>query len=961
MNKKISSASWVATIVLIICGIASGCASTSAQKSGSPDDPLKFASNANLRPTALSRAAAWLRAHQLGKLNYTLWFGLEDQADTYEGRVVVNFELKDLKKALLGNGAKEIQKEIPKEIKDLSDIIALDFEGGEIHSLSLNGVSQNLLEASPLVKKRYDGHRIYFHISELLAAGANRIEVSFSQHFSTDGFGFNRFIDPEDKQSYFYTDSEPYGAHRIFPCFDQPDLKASYELTVETPKDWEVIANTPERDVSTVDGRRSWAFPPSPVFSTYLFELAAGPYASWKESADGIPLRIFSRKSQKDFVDPKEWFDTTKRGLEYFTSYFGYTFPYAKLDQLIVPEMIGAMENVAAITFGESMALHRSKPTSKQKRRNQNTILHEMAHMWFGDLVTMRWWNGLWLNESFATYMSFKAQAELEGPNSNIWETFYDDIKNSAEIADQLTTTHPVEPQVLDTDEAKTSFDDITYDKGASILKQLNYFLGEENFHEGLQRYFQKYALRNTTTTDFMRMLGEASEKDLSKWQKLWLQSSGLNGLGTNWTCDDQDKINKFVLTQTAASEGDRDLRPHKTQIAIYKLSPRGKAELRLRDVVTANYSGAETTVDALIGKACPEFVFPNHEDFDYSKIELDPISLKFARVHINQFESAFMRKFLWNHFWSLVVDGKMKSTEMMDLFLTEGVTEKEPEVLDSLFSKILGFARGAKNQPSLLKYIPESIRAEPMNQLDQIALKMLKSSPGGSDLQRVWWNAWIRIATNEESLDFADKLFSGKAKLRGFQLGQPERWSLVQLMARNATTPEKQVTVNSLIVAESKIDRSDDAIHAAIAAQVLIPDAENKKKWLGYLLAPIQEPLTTSAPVTDTGIKLNPIRLRTAAANYLSTFSPTLALTAENVYFRAIPKMAQLSENPYAATFTSSLFPSFCDPRIVEETTKVISESPGLPPEVVKRLKLAKQEEQRCIRAQRMFNSTGQ
>lgn len=957
----------------LVFGALWGCSTTPRNSASTRDDLGSMSSGVAIRPEALSHEMAWVRAHQIGKLHYILWFGLEDQSDTYEGRVVVNFELKDLKKAIFGNSPKDSSpKELPKQIQELSETIALDFEGGELHTLSVNGTVENLNDPAAHSKPRYDSHRIYFPINELLASGSNRIEISFSHHFSSTGGGFVRFVDTEDaehKQTYLYTDSEPYAAHWIFPCFDQPDLKSSYELTVETPQDWQVITNTPERDVNTVDGRKSWAFPPSPVFSTYLFELAAGPYFFWKENADGIPIRLFVRQSQKSFIDSQDWLETTKKGLDYYSSYFGYPYPYAKYDQIMVPDYQGAMENVAAVTFGEASVEQRTKFTARQKLLNEGTVLHEMAHMWFGDLVTMKWWNGLWLNESFATYMSYRAMGEIFSNHNHAsetspglsWEYFYDEVKNSAEAADELVTTHPVESQIIGTDEAFSNFDSITYGKGASVLKQLNYFIGEENFQEGLQRYFEKYALRNTTTNDFVKMMGEASEKDLTQWQKLWLQSSGINGVKANWSCDGDGKINKFSLSQSPANEGDKELRPHKTQIALYKLNSHQKAELRAKDVVEIVYSGAETNVDSLVGKECPEFVYPNHMDYDYAKVELDPVSLEFAKKNLSHFDSTMLRKVIWNNFWSLVLDGKVSPTEMISQFLADGASEKDPDILNSLLDKIIGNPRGSRNQSSLLKYLTEAQRTEAMPGFEQTMLKMLKAAPGGSDLQKIWFNAWTRVALSDESQEFADKLFSGKAKLRGFQVGQSERWSLVQMLARNATTPEKQATVSALIAAESKIDPSDDGVRRSITAQVLVPDPENKKKWLSYLLAPLEGGSNAPSPVTDTGISLNTNRLKTAATAYLSNFSPALALTVENTYFASLPKLAKIADNPYAASFASGLFPSFCDQRIVDETSKAIDNGKGLPPEVLKRLKIARQDEGRCIRAQRKLSSTGQ
>ena len=525
--------------------LAAGCAGSNAAKSYDPRTASATPGKPGVPPTALTRELAWLRAHQVSQVSYVLWFGVDEEHEDFDGRAVVNFELRDLRRSLTtpvaGKGTEpphdpshEPSHDLYKDLKELAQVIALDFEGGTIHSISINGAMVDPKELPGKHGSRYDGHRVYFNANELAASGANRIEIGFSHPFATDGYGFERYRDPVDKQVYVYTNFEPYGAHRMFPCFDQPDLKASFELTVEAPEEWEVIANTMERDVSTVDGRKSWAFPLSPVISPYVFALHAGPFQVWKQDANGIPMRLFARRSLKPYIDPKDWFEPTKRGLEFYSGLFAYPYPYSKYDEIIAPDFTaGAMENVAAITFSERY-ISRSTPTTEDRRDIASVILHEMAHQWFGDLVTMKWWNGLWLNESFATFMSAKSLDEATDFQGS-WLSF-NRGKNNAYWEDQLVTTHPIEVPVSDTDQAESIFDGISYGKGASVLKQLMFYLGDDDFSEGLRRYFQKYALRNTTTHDFIKTLSEASGKDLAKWQKTWLQTSGgerpFRGLG---------------------------------------------------------------------------------------------------------------------------------------------------------------------------------------------------------------------------------------------------------------------------------------------------------------------------------------------------------------------------------------------------------------------------------------------
>jgi aminopeptidase N len=935
MKKPLSLSSSVASLLLtslFATLITEGC-STSAVNHKAYDPR---ATVTQLRPNVLSREMAWLRARQLGKVTYVLWFGLDNASENYEGRVVANFELKDLKKS--------VTPDVMKEIRDLAQIVALDFEGGEIQSLTINGASINLAEKNSHFKTRYDGHRIYFHTSELQATGVNRIAIAFTQKFSTEGQGFHRFKDPEDGKIYLYTNSEPYDAHRIFPCFDQPDLKASYELTVEAPPEWQVVSNTMERDVSTVDGRKSWAFPPSPVFSTYLFELAAGPYAMWKSDHEGISLRFFARQSVKKYVDQTEWFSAAGKGLEYFGNYFGYPYPYAKLDQVMVPEFNnGGMENVAAITYSERY-LRRSRPTMTEKRSLAEIVFHELAHQWFGDLVTTRWWNGLWLNESFATFMANKAIAETTNfPGS--WQTVFRE-KAHALHDDQLVTTHPIDVPVADTEVAESNFDGITYGKGASVLRQLNFYLGDDDFREGLQRYFLKYAFRNTTTHDFIRMLSEASGKDLSKWQKSWLLTSGVNGLRANWACNADGEITQFSLTQTPATEGSPDLRPHRTKIAFYDDKGNGSLRLRPKGVYEVSYSQHETPLPDLVGKTCPAFVFPNHEEFDYAKVELDPVSLDLARKNVTRFESALMRQTLWHTFRQMVVDGKMRPQDYFDTFLAQGSGERDPDILRTLLNETMNLNPRA----GLVRYLPISMQREYLGKLESQALKSLQSAPAGSDLQKIWFDAFTRVAHSAEAAVYAGKILHAEAKLPGFSLNQPERWDLVSVIA----TSDSRINgkdAYTIINEELKRDPSDVGIRSALAARTLVPEESNKKKWLGYFLTP----LDGKVPATDDGIALNAARLRSSAHYYLSLLNEPLTRGIVDPYFEAIPKLKNVADNPYSHWFTHALYPALCDPSIVSRTTMLLDHTSGLPAYVAKALKADRQEEERCIRARAM------
>jgi aminopeptidase N len=349
-----------------------------------------------------------------------------------------------------------------------------------------------------------------------LIRGPNLIKISFRTKMVTNGMGLHRFVDPADGAIYIHTQFEAFAAHKFMPCFDQPDLKSSLQLQVSAPKSWTLISTTREIRIEPRGDFRLWTFPETPAISTYLFSLHGGPFTVWQDSFQGIPLRLFARPSLAKYVHPGLWFRLTKQGLGFYNKFFSYRYPFQKYDQILAPEFsAGAMENVGAVTFSERF-IHRGKLTRENEMSLADVLLHEMAHMWFGDLVTMRWWNDLWLNESFATYMSALTTSEAT-KYSEAWRDFFE-MKGWAYYQDQLSTTHPIEGHVADTNDAFSSFDGITYAKGASVLKQMSRWLGAETFQKGVQFYMKTFAFKNTSLPDFIESLQKFSERDFRTW-----------------------------------------------------------------------------------------------------------------------------------------------------------------------------------------------------------------------------------------------------------------------------------------------------------------------------------------------------------------------------------------------------------------------------------------------------------
>ena len=494
----------------------------------------------------------------------------------------------------------------------------LDYRGRTIERLEVNGER---------IEPEWTGYRLTLPAN--VVGAQMTVRIQYVNDYDATGDGFHRFVDPEDGQEYVYTNFEPYEAHRLYPCFDQPDIKATYRFTVTAPAEWQVIANSPLADTTTTDeGRKSHRFDQTEVFSTYLTALVCGPYVVRRLKHGALDLGLYSRRSMEKYLDDQaaEILEITGQGMDFYAQLFDQPYPFSKYDQVFVPEYnSGAMENVGCVTYNEAY-LFRDKATDNEHLDRAETFLHDLAHMWFGNLVTMRWWDDLWLNESFATYISHVAMTEATR-FTNAWKVFNSDIKRWAYQQDQLPTTHPISGHAADTEIAFLIFDGITYGKGASVLKQLARYIGRDAFRDGLRLYFRRHGWSNATLSDFLHCLEETSGMSLKEWARLWLQTASLNTLSARWQVAD-GAIESFAIDQTASEEYPT-LRPHALEIG-FGMETNGR--LNVGASVAASIDGPRTNIADAVGLPEPELVFPNYGDHAYAKIELDERSVAYIR-----------------------------------------------------------------------------------------------------------------------------------------------------------------------------------------------------------------------------------------------------------------------------------------------------------------------------------------
>ena len=718
----------------------------------------------------LTQAEAEARALRVDNARYELSLELDHGAPTYRGDATVELDVR-------GEGD-----------------LFLDFRGRSIERLEINGA---------VVEPAWADCRIA--LPAALLAPRTRVRVVYENDHDRTDDGFHRFTDPEDGETYLYTSFEPFCAHRLFPCFDQPDLKASYRLSVTAPEGWEIIGNAPiERTTAAGPGRSTRAFLETARFSTYIFALIAGPYAAFRDEHRGVPLGLFCRRSLARHLDADELFTLTRQGLDFFPEFFDYPYPFLKYDQAFVPEFnTGAMENVAAVTHSERM-IFRDRPTEHQRMGRAEVLLHEMAHMWFGNLVTMKWWNDLWLNESFATYMSYVALDEATRFKPGVWKAF-NGMKAWAYRQDQLITTHPVAGEVEDTEQTFLNFDGITYGKGAAAMQQLVATIGRDAFRDGMRRYFRRHEYGNATHREFLAALeDEAAPRDLEAWSRLWLERPSVNTLAAAWEAEG-GRIARLSLRQSAPAEYPT-LRPHRVDVAL----GREEAGVLVLSTLPAYIDGPEVPVPDAAGRPAPALIFPNHNDLTFAKIALDPVSLAYVHAHLDRVGDPLLRQLLGASLWSMVRDRQLASTEYLALLRAQLPLEPDLELCETA----LGNA-----SLCVARYVPEAARAAEGSALVGLARRALDAA-ADPDARLVWARALVGAALSPEDLQLAARLADGEIAVEGLEIDQDLRWSIaVKWIARGMPGAEER------LAEERRRDASDRGQRAALRAETARPD----------------------------------------------------------------------------------------------------------------------------------------
>ncbi|MFD5745524.1 aminopeptidase N [Streptomyces massasporeus] len=739
--------------------------------------------------TNLTREEAQRRAQLLTVESYEIELDLSgaQEGGTYRSVTTVRFDVTD------ENGAESF----------------IDLVAPAVHEVTLNGDSLNPAEVFADSRIALPG----------LLRGRNILRVVADCAYTNTGEGLHRFVDPVDDQAYLYTQFEVPDARRVFASFEQPDLKATFQFTVTAPEGWTVISNSPTPEPQD----NVWVFEPTPRISTYITALIVGPYHSvhsvYEKDGQSVPLGIYCRPSLAEYLDSDAIFEVTRQGFEWFQEKFDYAYPFEKYDQLFVPEFnAGAMENAGAVTIRDQYVF-RSKVTDAAYEVRAETILHELAHMWFGDLVTMEWWNDLWLNESFATYTSIACQAahpESRWPHS--WTTFANSMKTWAYRQDQLPSTHPIMAEINDLDDVLVNFDGITYAKGASVLKQLVAYVGEDEFFRGVQAYFKAHAFGNTRLSDLLGALEETSGRDLKSWSKAWLETAGINVLRPEIETDSDGVVTSFAIRQEApalpaGAKGEPTLRPHRIAVGLYDLDE-ASGKLVRRERIELDVDGESTAVPQLAGQPRPAVILLNDDDLSYAKVRLDEQSLAFVTEHLGDFESSLPRALCWASAWDMTRDAELAARDYLSLVLSGIGKESDIGVVQSLQRQV---------KLAIDLYADPAAREALLARWTDATLAHLRAAAPGSDHQLAWARAFAATARTPEQLDLLDALLDGSQTIEGLAVDTELRWAFVQRLAAVGRFDEAE------IAGEYERDRTAAGERHATTARAARPTAEAK------------------------------------------------------------------------------------------------------------------------------------
>lgn len=749
-----------------------------------------------LPDSGVARELARARVAALSDVRYALRFALTPGNSVIEGTAEIRFRWKP--------------SALP-VVLDFRDLAAQgQLREGKVRNVSVNG------QPLPLVQQ-HNGHLVL--PASHFRAGENLVTLDFETSAATAGRPLVRYVDRDDGSEYVYTLFVPMDASLAFPCFDQPDLKGRFSLTVTAPKDWTVIANTQQQSVTTNGDRAIWAFPETQPISTYLFAFAAGPFKQLSGAAGKLPTRLFVRQARLARAQ-EEWPEIerlTHAGLQHFVSFFGHEFPFTKYDQVLLPGFaFGGMEHAGATFLREDAILFRTTPTQGDQLNRASLVLHELAHQWFGDLVTMRWFDDLWLKEGFANYMAYHALATIHDERE-MWKRFYQRHKPLAYGIDATKGTTPIYQEVRNLKDAKSAYGAIVYQKAPSLLRALSFLIGPEQFRAGVQLFLREHAYGNAEWGDLIHAFERSAKQPLARWAEAWVKQRGMPQIETAWRCNAAGKLNQLELRQRdVLNEGHRW--PIKTQLLLVYAD--GASER-----LPVQFDTATTTVTAARGKTCPAFVYGNDEDYGYGRFLLDARSRAAVAERVGTTKDPFLRTLLWGALWDAVREAEMPPAEFLKLVLPALPQERDEELAASLLNQAA---------TAYQRYLSPAQQTELASQIESVCFEQLQRA-ADLGLRITYYRAFRTVASSATARQHLTDLLTGQLTIPGMPLKQLDRWQLItKLLA--VSDPEAE----QLLAAERQRDASDEGRKQAYIAEAARAEAATKQRYFhDYLQNP--------------------------------------------------------------------------------------------------------------------------
>jgi aminopeptidase N len=731
-------------------------------------------------PRGIPRELARQRAAQISEVRYHVAFVLTPKAAATAGEEEIQFNLKEPQPVLL------------------------DFRDGEVKDAAVNGAAITL--------KAENGHLEL--PANLLRMGQNTIALRFAATIAAAGKPLTRFEDHDDDSEYIYSLFVPMDASMAFPCFDQPDLKARFTLELTAPENWTVISNTAvERDAAAGAGQKRTRFAETRPISTYLFAFAAGPFRKLGELPGTPGLYVRKSKFDRAQAEAPEVQQMAARGAEYLSKFFAQPFPFPKYDMVLIPGLAyGGMEHAGATFLREESVLFRTAPTHSDLLNRDILVLHELTHQWFGNLVTMRWFDDLWLKEGFAQYMAYETLAALE-PEENVWKRFYESIKPEAYAIDSTKGTTPIYQQIPNLEDAKSAYGAIVYSKAPAVLKQLAFVLGAETFQEGLELYLKEHAYGNAEWNDLVHAFERVSGRPLGAWAATWIQHRGMPGVDISWACE-ADRLSKVSLSQHDVL-GSAEVWPEATNLGL-NYANRDPAVKRV------DLNGKSLDLRDLRGAECPSFIFANEQDYAYGRFLLDARSRERVIGGLGGVQDLFRRTLLWGSLWDSVRNADMAPRGYLDLALKLLPAESDEALARSLLSH---------SATALHRYVSPAVRSEYVGRFEALAADRMEHSEE-QDLRIVWFRSLEAMAETPEGLGKLKDMLNGQLTVPGVELRPLDRWNLVAALLAHGD-PEAQ----TIFAAEKQRDPSGDGQKYAYFAEAARPDAAIKQRYFNDFL----------------------------------------------------------------------------------------------------------------------------